>query len=428
MSRLGLALGWKGLGLVILMCGSTLSGADELPELGPEAQAEDVTVATETPEAAPEETSPVEPLPQAPPPEPAAAFRILDTEVPPGKTMRLSWSASQNFAGMDLDTPVLVAHGAKPGPVLCLTAAIHGDELNGIEMVRRVLYSTDPQKLRGTLIGVPIVNLHGFQRSSRYLADRRDLNRHFPGHNDGSSASRIARSFFRSVVRNCHALVDLHTGSFHRTNLPQLRADLSDPGVVALTSGFGATSVLEDKGAAGTLRRAAVDAGIPSVTLEAGEPMRLQLEQVEHGVKAIQSLMSNLGMLKKGFQWNDPQPVYYESSWVRANRGGILLSTVKLGTSVKKGDLLGTVTDPITNVQSLIYAPYNGRVLGRALNQVVMPGFAAFHIGVERSPEEVASEASEEKAADESGGQRDVVISPEDEAVEGDIESIEHPE
>lgn len=337
-------------------------------------------------------------LPDTSPPalvDPIPSFNILDAEVQAGETRTLVWSASQNFAGMELDTPVLVANGDKPGPVLCLTAALHGDELNGIEIVRRVLFSTDPKQLRGTLIGVPIVNLHGFQRSSRYLADRRDLNRHFPGYDGGSSASRIAHSFFKEVVRHCHALVDLHTGSFHRTNLPQLRADLSTPSVVALTTGFGATAVLDHPGAVGTLRRSAVDAGIPAVTLEAGEPARLQLDQVEHGVKAIKSLMAELGMLKKTIFWKEPQPVYYESSWVRADRGGILLATVELGAKVKAGDLLGTITDPITNVQSLIYAPFDGHVLGMALNQVVMPGFAAFRIGIERSKEEVVSEAEE---------------------------------
>lgn len=352
-----------------------------------------------------------EPVPAAVPPTAPAVpvteltmepFKLLGSSVEPGQTLSLIWSASQNFAGMALETPVLVSHGTQPGPVLCLTAAVHGDELNGIEIVRRVLFSTNAKKLRGTLIGVPIVNLHGFQRSSRYLADRRDLNRHFPGNLEGSSASRIADSFFRSVVKHCDALVDLHTGSFHRTNLIQLRADLSDPRVVALTSGFGATAVLDDKGAVGTLRRAAVEVGIPAVTLEAGEPTRLQLSQVEDGTKVIKSLMHDLGMLKKGFVWNEPQPVYYESSWIRADRGGILMSTVALGAKVKKGDLLATITDPITNKQSLIYAPYDGLVLGMALNQVVMPGFAAFHIGIERPTEEVVTEAeaAAEKAAE----------------------------
>lgn len=316
-------------------------------------------------------------------------FLLLGAEVSPGTSTRLSWSPSQSFQGIAVPTPVLVVNGVKPGPVLCLTAAVHGDELNGIEMVRRVLYNLEVKALSGTVIGVPIVNLQGFRRSSRYLSDRRDLNRFFPGDPKGSSASRIAYSFFHEIISHCNALVDLHTGSFHRTNLPQLRADLSNPDVVDITQGFGATVILQSDGAKGTLRRAAIDAGIPAVTLEAGEPMRLQEDQVSHGVKGIQTLMNKLGMYDYSSFWGDPEPVYYKSKWVRADQGGILFSQVNLGEKVKPGESLGTITDPITNVRSELVSPYQGRVIGMALNQVVMPGFAAFHIGIKSTEKEI---------------------------------------
>ncbi|MEH6557048.1 MAG: succinylglutamate desuccinylase/aspartoacylase family protein [Oceanicoccus sp.] len=315
---------------------------------------------------------------------------ILDTEVLPGTSTRLSWSPRQSFEGIATPTPVLIVHGAKPGPVLCLTAAIHGDELNGIEIVRRTLYDLKPEQLAGTVIGVPIVNLQGFRLSSRYLTDRRDLNRSFPGNPDGSSASRIAHSFFNELITHCDALIDLHTGSFHRTNLPQLRADITNPKVVELTQGFGSTVVLQSEGALGTLRRAAVDVGIPAVTLEAGESMRLQSDAVKHGVKGIQTLMSQMDMIETFSLWGDPEPVYYNSVWVRASRGGILFSDVALGDHVDVDDLLGVVTDPITNIKTEIKSPNDGRVIGMALNQVVLPGFAAFHIGI-RAPDETPS-------------------------------------
>lgn len=320
------------------------------------------------------------------------AYLLLNQQVAPGSISHLHWSASQNFTGMNLYTPVLVAHGTKAGPTLCLAAAIHGDELNGIEIVRRVVYHLDPKKLSGTLIGIPIVNLHGFQRSSRYLADRRDLNRHFPGSTTGSSAARIAFSFFEEIIKHCDALVDIHTGSFHRTNLTQVRADLGNPEVRALTQGFGATPVLDSPGVEGSLRRAATDSGTPTVTMEVGEPNRLQIKLVDQGTQAIGSLMNELGMLDKRFTWNDPQPIFYESRWVRVDSGGILISRVQLGARVKIGQLLGTVTDPITNAYTEVQSPYSGRVLGMALNQVVMPGYAAYHIGIERSEEELVSE------------------------------------
>ena len=308
---------------------------------------------------------------------------ILGTEVLPSTSARLAWTPEQSFDGISVPTPVLVVNGAKRGPVLCLTAAVHGDELNGIEIVRRVMYDLDPDKLSGAVIGVPIVNLQGFRRASRYLPDRRDLNRFFPGNPKGSLASRIAHSFFTNVIDHCEALVDLHTGSFKRTNLPQLRADLRNPDVVHLTRGFGSTVVLHSSGSEGTLRRAATDRGIPTVTLEAGEPARLQEKEVEHGTKGVMTLMNELDMYRKVTFWGSREPVYYRSTWVRADRGGVLFSEVELGERVARGQVLGTITDPITNVQSTLTASTPGRVLGMALNQFVMPGFAAFRIGIE---------------------------------------------
>lgn len=324
----------------------------------------------------------------------AAPLVLLGTAVPPATYQRLSWTATELFEGVPVATPVLVVNGRFPGPTLCLTAAIHGDELNGIEMVRRVMHDINPKKLSGAVIGVPIVNLQGFRRASRYLPDRRDLNRYFPGNPNGSVASRIAYSFFTEIALHCDALVDLHTGSFERSNLPQLRADLRNPDVVTLTEGFGSTVILHSEPAPGTLRYAATAAGIPAVTVEAGGPSVLELAAVKHGVKGIQTLLNALGMVKKVRLWGDPEPVYYRSTWVRAESGGILLADVSLGSTVREGDLLGTITDPMNNASTKIYAPFAGRIIGMARNQVVMPGFAAFHIGIQ-SPDPAEAEATE---------------------------------
>jgi hypothetical protein len=317
-------------------------------------------------------------------------FVLLGTEVPPATSTRLMWQPSQGFAGLYSPTPVLVVNGQHKGPTLCLTAAVHGDELNGIEMVRQIMYSLDIDKLRGTVVGVPIVNLQGFHRGTRYLTDRRDLNRYFPGKTGGNSADRIAHSFFHEVILHCDAVVDLHTGSFYRTNLPQLRADLTNPQVVELTQGFGSTVVLHGEGSKGTLRYAAVKAGIPAVTLEAGGPMMLDKDAVDHGVKAIRTLLNKLGMVKQFSLWGDPEPVYYTSIWERAEQGGILFSHVKLGSRVSEGQVLGVVTDPITNVSSEIRSQHRGRILGLALDQVVQPGFAAYHVGIQAPKEQVS--------------------------------------
>ncbi|MDH3619732.1 MAG: succinylglutamate desuccinylase/aspartoacylase family protein [Gammaproteobacteria bacterium] len=325
----------------------------------------------------------------------AEPLQLLGQDIQPGTALRLSWAATELFEGVPVSTPVLVVNGELPGPTLCLTAAVHGDELNGIEMVRRVLHDIDPEKLSGRVIGVPIVNVQGFRRGSRYLPDRRDLNRYFPGNPNGSAAARIAHALFTDVIAHCDALVDLHTGSFERANLPQIRADLRNPDVVTLTLGFGSMVVLHSQPTVGTLRHAATMAGIPAVTVEAGGPAQLELAEVKHGVKGIETLLTTLGMVKKRRRWGDPEPVYYRSSWVRADNGGILLADVSLGSTVRKGDLLGTITDPMNNARSELRSPYSGRIIGMARNQVVMPGFAAFHVGIQAEdvvPEEAVSD------------------------------------
>ena len=325
--------------------------------------------------------SPAAGMPDMPTPE-FVVDQFLGEPFVPGTLSQRLWEAGQDFHGTEIPTPVLVATGTEEGPTLCLTGAIHGDELNGIKAVHSVMYATEPKKLKGRIIGVPIVNLSGFQRQSRYLADRRDLNRYFPGNPRGSSAARMAFSFFREVILHCDALVDLHTGSFYRSNLPQIRGDLKNEAVLKLTRGFGSTAVMHGAGARGTLRYAATAAGIPAVTLEAGEPLRVDDEAVADSVRAINALIHALGMTKKRTRVGNPEPVYYTTIWLRADGGGILSSQTKLGEKVSTGDLLGTVTDPITNKMTEIRAPKDGRILGMAVNQFVIPGFAVYHLGL----------------------------------------------
>ena len=326
---------------------------------------------------------------------------MLGETIGPGEKWLLSWVSSESFAGGPVPIPVRVARGAHPGSTLCLTAGIHGDELNGIEVVRRVLQELEPSELHGMVIGVPIVNLHGFRQASRYLPDRRDLNRHFPGRATGSAASRIAHSFFQQVIVHCEALVDLHTGSFHRSNVPQVRADLTDSGAFELAKAFGSAVVVHHVGEPGTLRRAAGDVGIPAISYEAGEPMRFQPAEVEEGVRGVRDLLARKGMLSSRPRRGQRQEIYYRARWVRVDDGGILLSDVALGDSVKVGDELGVVTDPISNERTIVRSPYDGRVLGKALNQVVIPGFAAFHVGIRGDDFRVLVEEPEEAHAAE---------------------------
>jgi predicted deacylase len=323
------------------------------------------------------------------------SITLFNTEVLPNTSTRLAWSSGIQIAGLAQPTPVLVVNGAHPGPTLCLTASIHGDELNGIEIIRRTVYDLDPKELSGTVIGIPIVNLQGFQQGSRYLPDRRDLNRHFPGTPTGSLADRVAYSLFQQVIVNCDMLVDIHTGSFRRNNLPQLRADMHVNEVARFTRGFDGIAVVHSVGNPGMLRSAAVDAGIVAVTLEVGESLRIQEDEIKAGVKSLKSMMEKQKMISRLFVWGQPETIYYNSYWLRTEHGGILFSQVELGDSVKPGDVLGVVSDPITNTEYNIVASTEGRVIGMAVDQVVMAGFAAYHLGTEAEmrPEEEKKES-----------------------------------
>ena len=319
---------------------------------------------------------------------------ILGSEIAPGTATRLAWTTDGNISGLTTPTPVMVIKGKKPGKTMCMTAAVHGDELNGIEIVRRVMYDIDPEDLTGNIIGIPIVNLQGFQRGSRYLSDRRDLNRFFPGEANGSLASRIAHSLFSEVIVHCDFLVDMHTGSLRRTNMPQLRADMRHEDVAKLTEGFGKIAVIHSTGSPGMLRFAAVASGIPAATLEVGESLRIQEDQIEKGVSSVNRLLEREGMYSRLFAWGDPEPVYYKSSWIRAEHGGILFSKREVGDMIEVDDVLGAITDPITNETSNILATISGRIIGMAVDQFVMPGYGCYHIGIEASEEVLAEEES----------------------------------
>ncbi len=321
------------------------------------------------------------------------SLNILGSLISPGESRRLLWIASETSYGSKLETPVYIIHGKEPGPTLCLTAAIHGDELNGVEIVRQLVSDLSADDLYGTVIGVPIVNLLGFTRGSRYLPDRRDLNRFFPGNPYGSSASRIAFSFFQDIVRHCDLLIDVHTGSLNRTNLAQVRANLQIPEVLELTTKFGSTAVLHSRKLSGNLRSAATKQGIPAVALELGEPGSLQKAHIKEGVEIIETVMIGLDMIRRLWTIGESQPVFYRSRWVRVNYGGLLVSKVEVGERIREGDDLGTIVNPLTNESFKIVSPYSGRILGMALNQFMLPGYAAFNVGIVADEETAAVDA-----------------------------------
>lgn len=312
-------------------------------------------------------------------------LELLGKQIAPGTTAKRPLPLGESYAGDVLSTPVLVAHGAKAGPTMCLTAAIHGDELNGIEVVRRTLHSVDVQQLRGTLIGVPVVNLLAFTRGARETPDRRDLNRYFPGRPDGSFADRIANALWTQVVTpHCDYLVDFHTGSFNRSNLPQLRANLDDKRVRRFTSLFGDIPVMFKRGSSRMLRRVATEAGIPAVSFEFGEATTVQTPYIAAAERALHQALVNLDMLD-GEKHRVTPRVYRKSFWIRTEHGGIFISNKQNGDEVKAGEVVGVIANPLTEEEKPIKCDVAARILGIASNQFVLPGYGVFHMGIEEA-------------------------------------------
>lgn len=319
----------------------------------------------------------------APTPASWGSVELLGVEVAPGRKATTSFVPFDGFEAGYLDTPVRVARGVRPGPTLCVIAGIHGDELNGPEIARRVSAAIDPAQLAGTLIVVPAANAHGFRTTNRYMADRRDLNRSFPGRRTGSLASIVADAIFARVVRRCEVLIDLHTGSMARTNLPQLRVDLGHPRALEIARQFGVGVVLGGAGPRGSLRREAMEAGIPAVIYEAGEPYRFQADEIARGVEGIENVLAFLGMIPRPARVVTPARVYPHTSWVRVpvGEGGVFFPDVALGARVAPGDLLGTVTSPDDDRPYHIRAPFAGEVIGMAVPSIVLSGYGVFHLG-----------------------------------------------
>ena len=250
------------------------------------------------------------------------ALTALGMEIQPGTKAQLNSMPITDFVGMRMAVPVWIARGERAGKTLAVSAGIHGDELNGIEIARRIFVETDPKQLSGTLVVLPVLNRHGFLAGSRYMSDRRDLNRAFPGSASGSSASIIANSVFPTIIRKADALVDLHTASDTRINLPQIRTDLSSPAALDLARYFGIGVVLNGAGPKGSLRRTALDAGIPAIIYEAGGVHVLQTEEIERGVVGVRNVMRHLGMVPSEAGTESPKAtVYKKTRWLRVPPG-----------------------------------------------------------------------------------------------------------
>lgn len=312
---------------------------------------------------------------------PREAFTIGTQSIAPGsrETLALSLPGQSPYTPMSL--PVHVIHGRRAGPVLFLSAAIHGDEINGIEIIRRLRHTKALDRLRGTLICVPIVNVYGFINHTRYLPDRRDLNRSFPGSENGSLAGRLAHLFATEVVDRCTHGIDLHTGANHRVNLPHIRADLDHEDSARLARAFGAPVIVDASLRDGSLRQYGMERGLPMLLYEAGEGLRFDGLSIRGGVRGILNVMRELGMLPQRGSRRSFRPIESRASqWVRSPVSGLLRVELPMGAHVSSGQVLGRVADAIGENEMAVVSPIKGIIIGRTNNPVVNGGDALFHI------------------------------------------------
>ena len=314
------------------------------------------------------------------------SITIGDTEVKPGERASIQLPIADLYTGTSLSMPVQVVCGRRAGPVLVVSAAIHGDELNGVEVIRRLLKRTSIRNLRGTLVAVPIVNVHGFLNQSRYLPDRRDLNRSFPGSSKGSIASRTASVFLKQIMATADVGIDLHTGAINRSNLPQIRARLDDKRTTELAHVFGVPVIVNSNIRDGSLRDSATELGVPMLVYEAGEALRFDEISIRAGVLGVDRIMRHMGMLPPLKKTRTVKSVVAAStSWVRAPYSGIVSRKVKLGARVTEGQRIALVGDPLGDAEADVIAPFDGIVIGRSNLPLAHEGEALFNIAAFKS-------------------------------------------
>ena len=307
--------------------------------------------------------------------------------IQPGRKRRIELPFAKVATGSEESMPVAVINGRSSGPHVWLSAAIHGDELNGIEIVRRVLGELDAKNLRGAVIAAPIVNPLGFMIESRYMPDRRDLNRAFPGSKRGSTASRLAQLFISEVVSQCSVGIDLHTATNHRTNIPQIRADVDDKKTLRLAKAFGAPFTIHARERGGSLRQAATELGATVLVYEAGEAHRFNDRAIKAGVNGVLRTLRSMKMIEARLPRARPTRVIRRTRWVRARRGGLAEVSVRLGDYVEKGDPIASISDAFGSKPTRVKATETGWVIARTLRPLVNLGDALVNIAAETGPD-----------------------------------------
>ncbi len=299
---------------------------------------------------------------------------IAEQEIHPGEDIEVRLKISQTYTGDTIAIPVRVLRASAPGPCVFVSAAIHGDEINGTGIIHDLLYESPLQLVRGTLILIPVVNVFGFESHERYLPDRRDLNRSFPGSESGSLAARTAYIFMHEIVRQCDFGIDLHSAAFQRTNFPNVRADWSSKAVRKLALAFGTPLIVDGKGPEGSLRREACKAGCPTIILEAGEPWKIEPSVLSLGVTGVRNVLAHLNMID-----DLPEPPPYQvhirkTTWIRSEISGIVRFHVSPGDIVRTGQAVATNYSILGRMHSTLLSPADGIILSVATLPAVKPG------------------------------------------------------
>ncbi len=310
------------------------------------------------------------------------ALCIGGVDILPGEDKKIEIPVAKLYTDADVSLPVHIIRGKKAGPTVFISAAVHGDELNGIEIIRRLLSQPNFKIIRGTLICVPMVNVYGVVNQSRYMPDRRDLNRCFPGSSKGSLAARVAHIFMKEIAEHCDYGIDLHTGAIHRSNFPQIRADIGDEETKELAKVFAATVIINSNLVDGSLREAAVANNTKVLLYEAGEALRFDEYSIRTGIKGIENVLQYLTLMrKKRSKKKFVEPyIAKSSSWHRATASGIVNNMVSLGDQVVKGEVLAEIGDPLGEVLDVVVASRSGILIGRQNIPLVQEGEAMFHI------------------------------------------------
>lgn len=321
-------------------------------------------------------------------------FLIAGVTIKPGEHKLIELPSASLYAQAPINIPVHVFHGKKQGPRIFISAAIHGDEINGVEIIRRLILNSNLRHIRGTLIAIPVANVHGFITLSRYLPDRRDLNRSFPGSKTGSLAARVANLYLEEIIQRCTHGIDLHTGNIHSDNLPHLRTNVDVPGTVKMARAFNVPVIVDAKIRDGSLRQAAAELNIPIIVYEAGEALRFNELAIRIGLKGVLNVLRSMHMIppaKSHIKKIKPMISFY-STWARSPKSGIFHPLRVLGTDVEEGEKLGVISDPFIKKDYEIFSPVKGIIIGRNTLPLVNEGDALIHVAKLKGTEHVTSQ------------------------------------